>query len=651
MDSEFIKQMEQAANTAAQVAQNTDVNSYMQLLAMYSKAQNELAEKNKELQEVTNTNTPNSSTGTGSRVIWIGGIDNSTTQEKLVRELSKYGEISAIRYTPTKGCVIAKYSDPAGATRAYEELREGGLFGSAAHVQWSKFDLQDENLVPTKTNWVGNVGPEATEEEVRELFGRFGSVVQVRLLPQSKCAFVSFGSVEEAKLARLCLDGSPFHDKNLKVGFGKDNTQQGPHHPDYRRGMQQPPFGMHIPAPLPLQQSMMMMGMPPLQQQQQQQQPPQLQQQQQQQEEEIPSGFIRQEELPIQCPTGDSVPPKETISVIESFVDKLFENGKSFEETAVKSNSPKVSFLNPWDKYHQYYRWKVSEKWERVKQARNSQQQQQQQQQQFYPPLPPPPQPLSGMNMGIDMQQLPPPPPPPPQPLPLPQQQQQQQQQQPQQPQQPLPPQQPLTGEDAAYLNEALGRLVPGKTSIKSTREWVTARPMCATDICEAMAAFAARHERTFFRVLSVLYLINDIMHTPSSDTFGAALTAQAPGAPALVTRIVESAGRAAQNSADRVKVDTVLDVWECRVLFPPLVMGELRRAFGDTSLPPPPPLQQPPQPLPVPGEQQQQQQQRQQYQQHTSEFKRPYDGGYYGNGFQNGDYLHPSYPKRERFN
>lgn len=73
-----------------------------------------------------------------------------------------------------------------------------------------------------KTMYVGNLAPETTEDDVRELFAQYGTVRGLRLARDvfsGKCR--GFGLVDmeghEARAAIAGLDGSMFKGKGLRV--------------------------------------------------------------------------------------------------------------------------------------------------------------------------------------------------------------------------------------------------------------------------------------------------------------------------------------------------------------------------------------------------------------------------------------------------
>lgn len=84
--------------------------------------------------------------------------------------------------------------------------------------------------------YVGNMSFKATEDNLRELFSRFGEVKSVNLIKdahtgQSKgFGFVEMGSEEEAKNAITSLDRTTFMERTISVAAAK------PQQPRERRG-------------------------------------------------------------------------------------------------------------------------------------------------------------------------------------------------------------------------------------------------------------------------------------------------------------------------------------------------------------------------------------------------------------------------------
>lgn len=75
-----------------------------------------------------------------------------------------------------------------------------------------------------KTMYVGNLAPETTEDDVRQLFSQYGTVRAVKLATDvftGRCR--GFGTVamegHEARAAVAALDGKTVGEKSLRVRF------------------------------------------------------------------------------------------------------------------------------------------------------------------------------------------------------------------------------------------------------------------------------------------------------------------------------------------------------------------------------------------------------------------------------------------------
>ncbi|KAJ2009027.1 hypothetical protein GGI04_000793 [Coemansia thaxteri] len=76
--------------------------------------------------------------------------------------------------------------------------------------------------VPTRSLWVGNVDPGLSSQDLVALFGKYGRVESLRLLPDKECAFVNFLRVEDAIRAREDMHaGARIGANTVRVGYGK----------------------------------------------------------------------------------------------------------------------------------------------------------------------------------------------------------------------------------------------------------------------------------------------------------------------------------------------------------------------------------------------------------------------------------------------
>lgn len=82
--------------------------------------------------------------------------------------------------------------------------------------------------------YVGNLNFDATEDQVRELFGAFGEVQEVKIVMDRFSgrsrgfAFVRMASAEDAGKAKDSLSGQPFQGKALVIDWARTEQRDRP---------------------------------------------------------------------------------------------------------------------------------------------------------------------------------------------------------------------------------------------------------------------------------------------------------------------------------------------------------------------------------------------------------------------------------------
>lgn len=89
-----------------------------------------------------------------------------------------------------------------------------------------------DNGDPNTTNlYLGNLNPKITEQQLMELFGKYGALASVKIMwPRSEeeksrgrnCGFVAFSSRKDAERALRGLTGKDVMGYEMKLGWGKD---------------------------------------------------------------------------------------------------------------------------------------------------------------------------------------------------------------------------------------------------------------------------------------------------------------------------------------------------------------------------------------------------------------------------------------------
>lgn len=86
---------------------------------------------------------------------------------------------------------------------------------------------QRQNLEPSNTLFVVNFGPDTKEQDIRDLYEKFGEIVRLNM--RNNFAFVGFASVDQAVEARTNTNGGKLNsDKLLSVEFAEKKEPRPP---------------------------------------------------------------------------------------------------------------------------------------------------------------------------------------------------------------------------------------------------------------------------------------------------------------------------------------------------------------------------------------------------------------------------------------
>jgi len=84
--------------------------------------------------------------------------------------------------------------------------------------------------------FVGNLSYSVTEEQLRELFSKHGTVVDIRIIGDKGFGFVEMSNQSEAENAKNELDGFNFDGRNLRVDEARArNDKRGGGGRNFRR--------------------------------------------------------------------------------------------------------------------------------------------------------------------------------------------------------------------------------------------------------------------------------------------------------------------------------------------------------------------------------------------------------------------------------
>jgi RNA recognition motif-containing protein len=82
-------------------------------------------------------------------------------------------------------------------------------------------DEDGADETPSRVLWVGNIGPDVSEQELEQEFGQFGKIESLRILHNRFCAFVNFELEEAALNAKKNLHGTIIGSQYIVIHFRK----------------------------------------------------------------------------------------------------------------------------------------------------------------------------------------------------------------------------------------------------------------------------------------------------------------------------------------------------------------------------------------------------------------------------------------------
>jgi len=90
-------------------------------------------------------------------------------------------------------------------------------------------DDDPDSDVPSRILWVGNIGPDVSEDELTQEFAQFGKLESLRILHDRFCAFVNFEEEIHARKAKASLQGTIIGSQYIVINYRKvDSSRPSP---------------------------------------------------------------------------------------------------------------------------------------------------------------------------------------------------------------------------------------------------------------------------------------------------------------------------------------------------------------------------------------------------------------------------------------
>ncbi|XP_018409836.1 PREDICTED: RNA-binding protein 4B-like [Nanorana parkeri] len=147
--------------------------------------------------------------------IFVGGVSPSASPEELKKLFERYGQVNECDIL--KNYAFVHMEREQDAHRAIGELHKQEFYGSHLTVEYATSKIRNATKI-----YVGNVSSRATTSQIKELFEKFGKVVECDIV--KNYAFVHMAKEREAMDAILHLNDTPLEDQKIFVTLSKSNN-------------------------------------------------------------------------------------------------------------------------------------------------------------------------------------------------------------------------------------------------------------------------------------------------------------------------------------------------------------------------------------------------------------------------------------------
>ncbi|KRZ88785.1 Nucleolysin TIAR [Trichinella sp. T8] len=171
--------------------------------------------------------------------VFVGDLSPEIDNKMLREAFAPYGEISDVKVIrdlqtlKSKGYGFVSYVSHDDAERAIEQMNGQWLGRRTIRTNWATRkpglpgqltfdDVMAQSSPQNTTVYVGSVAANTTDEDLRRIFARFGSILEVRVFKQQGYAFVRFDNKESAAHAILNITGTEINGSSVRCSWGKE---------------------------------------------------------------------------------------------------------------------------------------------------------------------------------------------------------------------------------------------------------------------------------------------------------------------------------------------------------------------------------------------------------------------------------------------
>lgn len=164
-----------------------------------------------------------------SRTVYLGNIPPDTPVDEILSHV-KSGAVESVRLLPDKNCAFISFLDVNNASHFHSDaiLKRLSIGGMETKVGWGKPSQVPTSVImavqqsgASRNVYLGNLGEETTEEDLRQDLSKFGQIDQIKIVREKNIGFVHFLSISNAIKAVQQLPSEPKW-QHQRVYYGKD---------------------------------------------------------------------------------------------------------------------------------------------------------------------------------------------------------------------------------------------------------------------------------------------------------------------------------------------------------------------------------------------------------------------------------------------
>ncbi|ORY28315.1 hypothetical protein BCR39DRAFT_535461 [Naematelia encephala] len=169
------------------------------------------------------------------RTVYVGNLPGDASVDELLN-LVRFGPIENVRILAEKNCCFISFLDgsTAAAFHADASVKKLALHGQELKIGWGKASALPSSVATavhtaqaTRNVYVGNLPPETSESDLREVCKNFGDIDQVKIVRDKNIGFIHFLSISTAiKVVQTLPTLEGWQDR--RVNYGKDRCAYVP---------------------------------------------------------------------------------------------------------------------------------------------------------------------------------------------------------------------------------------------------------------------------------------------------------------------------------------------------------------------------------------------------------------------------------------